>query len=105
LTRLEETGRTRHAILLRERLAPPSLGPPSLHDFTKSEKDACNMVAKAGCGGIPSVNSMFCNTNTADGAPMPHQPDPSVYEPWEMTDRERHLTTKCVKLIQGTIFI
>lgn len=38
LTRLEETGRTRHALLLRERLAPPSLNPPSLHDFTKSEK-------------------------------------------------------------------
>lgn len=26
-----------------------------------------------------------------------------VYQPWEMTDRERELTTKCVKLIQGRI--
>lgn len=26
-----------------------------------------------------------------------------VYAPWEMTDRERELTSKCVKLIQGRI--
>ncbi|XP_077284467.1 kinesin family member unc-104 [Arctopsyche grandis] len=104
LTRLEETGRTRHALLLRERLAPPSLNPPSLHDFTKSEKDACNMVAKAGCGGgLPPVTSMFCSSGNADGAPAPHQPDQSVYEPWEMTDRERYLATKCVRLVQGRI--
>lgn len=30
-------------------------------------------------------------------------PDESVYEPWEMSDRERELTMKCVKLIQGRI--
>lgn len=30
-------------------------------------------------------------------------PDESVYEPWEMTDREVDLTTKCIKLIQGRI--
>lgn len=26
-----------------------------------------------------------------------------VYQPWEMTERERELTTKFVKLIQGRI--
>lgn len=26
-----------------------------------------------------------------------------VYAPWEMTERERELSTKCVKLIQGRI--
>lgn len=26
-----------------------------------------------------------------------------VYEPWEMTERERELATKCIKLIQGRI--
>lgn len=25
------------------------------------------------------------------------------YEPWEMTDREREIATKCIKLIQGRI--
>lgn len=29
--------------------------------------------------------------------------DPSVYEPWQMNERERYLTTKCIKLIQGRI--
>lgn len=60
------------------------------------------MVAKAGCGGgLPPVSSIFCNSGNGDGAPVPHQPDQSVYEPWDMTDRERHITTKCIRLIQG----
>jgi kinesin family protein 1 len=25
------------------------------------------------------------------------------YEPWDMTEREREVTTKCLKLIQGRI--
>jgi len=29
--------------------------------------------------------------------------DPRVYEPWQMNERERYLTTKCIKLIQGRI--
>lgn len=29
--------------------------------------------------------------------------DPSVYEPWQMNERERYLATKCIKLIQGRI--
>lgn len=29
--------------------------------------------------------------------------DPSVYEPWQMNERERFLATKCIKLIQGRI--
>lgn len=29
--------------------------------------------------------------------------DPSVYEPWQMNERERFLATKCIKLVQGRI--
>lgn len=32
-----------------------------------------------------------------------HLRDEAVYEPWEMTPRERELATKYIKLIQGTL--
>lgn len=54
------------------------------------------MVAKAGCGG--GGVAVFCGGETA---PAPNHPDPALYEPWEMTERERYLTTKCLRLIQG----
>lgn len=90
LTRLEEVEKMRHLLLLRERLGIDRAQPPHprLHDFTKSEKEVCNMVAKANAEGHASPVKL-------------KSPDESVYEPWEMSDRERELTMKCVKLIQG----
>ncbi|XP_039310388.1 kinesin-like protein unc-104 isoform X11 [Solenopsis invicta] len=93
LTRLEEVERVRHTLLLREKLGIdkiPFCNKP-LHDFTKSEKDVCNMVAKA--------------TNEPHASPVKLKRSTSkdVYEPWEMTERERELTTKYIKLIQGRI--
>ncbi|XP_018403955.1 PREDICTED: kinesin-like protein unc-104 isoform X6 [Cyphomyrmex costatus] len=93
LTRLEEVERVRHTLLLREKLGidkVPFCNKP-LHDFTKSEKDVCNMVAKA--------------TNEPHASPVKLKRSTSkdVYEPWEMTERERELTTKYIKLIQGRI--
>lgn len=92
LTRLEEVEKMRHLLLLRERLGIDRAQPahPRIHDFTKSEKEVCNMVAKANAEGHASPVKL-------------KSPDESVYEPWEMTDKERELTTKCVKLIQGRI--
>lgn len=93
LTRLEEVERVRHTLLLRERLGIDKvpLCNKTTHDFTKSEKEVCNMVAKA--------------TNEPHASPIKLKKSASkdVYEPWEMTDRERELATKCVKLIQGRI--
>ena len=44
------------------------------------------------------------NSSSASGYPCPRTDVPdSVYEPWEMTERERELCTKCVNLIQGHI--
>lgn len=116
LTRLEEVERIRHTLLLREKLGidkMPFCNKP-FHDFTKSEKvtvrsaafeahrstpfyglirpqDVCNMVAKA--------------TNEPHASPvkLKHSSGKDVYEPWEMTERERELATKYIKLIQGRI--
>ncbi|KAL4121473.1 hypothetical protein QTP88_013982 [Uroleucon formosanum] len=89
LTRLEEVGRTRHMILLRERLGLDKV------PITKSEKEVCNIIAKASS-----------STKDIMRPPSPvvlRNIDPSVYEPWQMTERERFLATKCIKLIQGRI--
>ena len=52
------------------------------------------MVAKAAIDGRSGILTLRTAANPVD---------PKVYEPWEMTERERELTTKCVKLIQGRI--
>ncbi|XP_043482612.1 kinesin-like protein unc-104 isoform X6 [Leptopilina heterotoma] len=93
LTRLEEVEKVRHTLLLREKLGIDKVPfcNKTMHDFTKSEKEVCNMVAKA--------------TNEPHASPVKLKKSTSkdVYEPWEMTERERELATKYVKLIQGRI--
>ncbi|CAK9814577.1 Kinesin-like protein unc-104 [Anthophora plagiata] len=93
LTRLEEVERVRHTLLLREKLGidKVSFCNKISHDFTKSEKEVCNMMAKA--------------TNEPHASPVKLKRSTSkdVYEPWEMTDKERELATKYIKLIQGRI--
>lgn len=88
LTRLEEVEKIRHMLLLRERLGLDKTA------ISKSEKEVCNLVAK---GAIDGHNTIL----TLRTAPDPV--DPQVYEPWEMTDKEREITTKIIKLIQGRI--
>ncbi|XP_044740263.1 kinesin-like protein unc-104 isoform X3 [Chrysoperla carnea] len=98
LRRLEEVGRIRHILLLRERLG---LDKPTTqnnsntnqftstprHDFTKSEKEVCNMVAKAGRIDNNNTNTIDIQIKDAENK--------------EYTDRERDLLLKCVRLIQG----
>ncbi|XP_063387013.1 kinesin-like protein unc-104 [Cydia fagiglandana] len=83
MTRLEQVGRTRHFLALRERLRHGHENTVAPNDFTKTEKEVCNMAAKA--------------------AAEQHARDESLYEPWDMTPRERELATKFLKLIQGRI--
>ncbi|XP_063625923.1 kinesin-like protein unc-104 [Cydia splendana] len=83
MTRLEQVGRTRHFMALRERLRHGHENTVAPNDFTKTEKEVCNMAAKA--------------------AAEQHARDESLYEPWDMTPRERELATKFLKLIQGRI--
>ncbi|XP_050549692.1 kinesin-like protein unc-104 isoform X4 [Spodoptera frugiperda] len=82
MTRLEQVGRTRHLLALRERLRHGHENTVAPNDFTKTEKEVNNMAAKA----------------AAECAR-----DESVYEPWEMSPREKELATKYIKLIQGRI--
>ncbi|XP_031354518.1 kinesin-like protein unc-104 isoform X5 [Photinus pyralis] len=80
LTRLEEVERVRHTLLLRERLGldRTSNQIKTQPEYTKSEKEVCNMVAK---------NSNINVSSNIDNC--------------EYTDRERNLLNKCAKLIQG----
>lgn len=123
LTRLEEVERVRHTLLLRDKLGIDKniFCNKSTHDFTKSEKvgitrrfsvqlrrripqtkkkppfvarilqEVCNMVAKA------------TNETLASPAKIKKSTSKDVYEPWEMTEREKEIATKYVKLIQGRI--
>uniref|UniRef100_A0A1B6CXY8 PH domain-containing protein n=1 Tax=Clastoptera arizonana TaxID=38151 RepID=A0A1B6CXY8_9HEMI len=88
LTRLQEVEKVRHMLLLRERLGIDKT------PITKSEKEVCNMVAKAEGRGSPVKVRSIGSTGSLNK---------DVYAPWDMTDRERELTTKCIKLIQGRI--
>lgn len=82
LTRLEEVERVRHTLLLRERLGLDKSNNQKhkpAHEYTKSEKEVCNMVAKTG------------------GATLV----PSSQDTCEMTEKERELLQRCIRLIQG----
>ena len=89
LQRLTDTERTRHFLLLREKLGidKPLSFSYNAHNLDKSEKEACNIVAKASGEGraSPLVRPPSCGK------------DP--YEPWEMTPREREVSTRYLKLI------
>ncbi|XP_058794339.1 kinesin-like protein unc-104 [Phymastichus coffea] len=93
LTRLEEVERVRHTLLLRDKLSIDKniICNKSTHDFTKSEKEVCNMVAKA------------TNETLASPVKIKKSTSKDVYEPWEMTEREKEIATKYIKLIQGRI--
>ncbi|XP_068617995.1 kinesin-like protein unc-104 [Battus philenor] len=91
MTRLEQVGRTRHFLALRERLRHGHENTVAPNDFTKTEKEVCNMAAKAA--------GECAHAGANAGAPR----DESLYEPWDMSTRERELATKYIKLIQGRI--
>ncbi|XP_011505550.1 PREDICTED: kinesin-like protein unc-104 isoform X1 [Ceratosolen solmsi marchali] len=93
LTRLEEVERVRHTLLLREKLGidKNTFCNKALHDFTKSEKEVCNMVAKA------------TNESHASSVKLKKSISKDVYESWEMNNREKEIANKYVKLIQGRI--
>lgn len=55
----------------------------------------CNIIAKA---------SSFTKDIMRPPSPVVlRNIDPSMYEPWQMNERERYLAIKCIKLIQGRI--
>ncbi|XP_055538457.1 kinesin-like protein unc-104 isoform X2 [Wyeomyia smithii] len=92
LTRLEEVGRVRHLLMLRERLGMDTTPNPT----TKTEKDVCNLAQRASASPVHMVIPPSPQT------PVKDQQTPTMPER-ELTPRETELVWKCVKLIQGRI--
>lgn len=92
LTRLEEVGRVRHLLMLRERLGMDTTPNPT----TKTEKDVCNLAQRASASPVHMVIPPSPQT------PVKDQQTPTLPER-ELTPRETELVWKCVKLIQGRI--
>ncbi|XP_059608867.1 kinesin-like protein unc-104 isoform X2 [Phlebotomus argentipes] len=91
LTRLEEVGRVRHLLMLRERLGMDTNPNPT----TKTEKDVCNLAARAGASPVHMVIPPSPQTPIKDQqALMPER---------EYTQREQDLLLKCIHLVQGRI--
>lgn len=93
LTRLEEVGRVRHLLMLRERLGMDTTPNPT----TKTEKDVQNLAQRASASPVHMVIPPSPQTPVKD-----HQQTPTMPER-ELTPRETELVWKCVKLIQGRI--
>ncbi|XP_055627411.1 kinesin-like protein unc-104 isoform X3 [Toxorhynchites rutilus septentrionalis] len=92
LTRLEEVGRIRHLLMLRERLGMDTTPNPT----TKTEKDVCNLAQRASASPVHMVIPNSPQT------PVKDQQTPTLPDR-ELTPRETDLVWKCVKLIQGRI--
>ncbi|XP_049294305.1 kinesin-like protein unc-104 isoform X4 [Anopheles funestus] len=92
LTRLEEVGRVRHLLLLRERLGMDTTPNPT----TKTEKDVCNLAQRASASPVHMVIPPSPQT------PVKDQQTPAMLER-DLSVRETELVWKCVKLIQGRI--
>lgn len=101
MTRLEDVERVRHLLLLREKLGiDNSMG--HTPDISKMEKDACNLVAKASSeGGLPTAPLVLSPTSPTTTNRL--IVDESVYEPWDMNEKEKELSTKCIALINSHI--
>jgi kinesin family protein 1 len=87
LTRLEEVGRVRHLLLLRERLGLDMTPNPT----TKTEKDVCNLAARA-------------NQSPVHNMVIPPSPQTPVKDQISMdreySPREQDLMKRCLRLIQ-----
>ncbi|XP_012160136.1 kinesin-like protein unc-104 isoform X1 [Ceratitis capitata] len=90
LTRLEEVGRVRHLLLLRERLGMDTNPNPT----TKTEKDVCNLAARAATSPVHMIIPPSPQTPVKD----PQQ----IISEREYNQREQDLMLKCLKLVQGT---
>lgn len=92
LTRLEEVGRVRHLLLLRERLGMDTNPNPT----TKTEKDVCNLAARASASPVHMVIP-----------PSPQTPIKDAVQPMlverEYNEKEKELIQKCIQLVRGRL--
>lgn len=92
LTRLEEVSRIRHLLLLRERLGMDTNPNPT----TKTEKDVCNMAARAGQSPVHMVMPPSPQTPIRDQQAL-------ILADREYSEGEKELMNRCLSLIQGRI--
>ena len=87
MTRLTQTEKTRHFLILREKLGidKPMVVTINKEYLDKREKEAVNLVARASGEGRAIVRPGQAKTEL---------------QTWEMSPRERELATKFIKLIQ-----
>jgi kinesin family protein 1 len=90
LTRLEEVGRIRHLLSLRERLGLDMTPNPT----TKTEKDVCNLAARANQSPVHNMVIPSPQTPTMDNIVGMNR---------EYTQNEIDLMKKCIKLVKGRI--
>lgn len=91
MTRLEEVGRVKHLLQLRERLGLDTNPAPT----TKTEKDVCNLAARASTSPVHMVIPPSPQTPIKDAQ--------AIVLDRDYTQREQELLLKCIKLIQGRI--
>ena len=89
MTRLEEVGRVRHLLQLRERLGMDTNPNPT----TKTEKDVCNLAARASASPVHLIIPPSPQTPIKDTQ--------NIISDREYSQQERDLLMKCVHLIQG----
>lgn len=92
LTRLEEVGRVRHLLLLRERLGLDTNPNPT----TKTEKEVCNLAARAGQSPVHMVIPPSPQTPIKDQQAL-------IMAERDYSDAEKELLMKCINLVQGRI--
>uniref|UniRef100_A0A8D9ETD0 Kinesin-like protein unc-104 n=1 Tax=Cacopsylla melanoneura TaxID=428564 RepID=A0A8D9ETD0_9HEMI len=90
LTRLQAVERVRHMLLVKDKLGYDRT------PTTKSEKEICNLVAKTGSLVDDRSSPPLLRLNSQNMKD-------DVYQPWDMSDHERDLAMKCIRLIHGRI--
>lgn len=84
-------GRVRHLLQLRERLGMDTNPNPT----TKTEKDVCNLAARASASPVHMVLPPSPQTPVKDGQ--------NLLTEREYSQREQDLMNKCIRLVQGRI--
>lgn len=88
---MEEVGRIRHLLQLRERLGMDTNPNPT----TKTEKDVCNLAARASASPVHMVLPPSPQTPIKDAQ--------NILPEREYSQHEQDIMNKCLRLIQGRI--
>ncbi|XP_054159811.1 kinesin-like protein unc-104 [Oppia nitens] len=93
MKRIEEVEKVRHKLLVKDCLKNKDSGSYEDIQFTSAMKTSSSRLSLI----------LASPTNPTAASQFGAAGDSSVYDPWDMTDRERELCAKCVQLIQTHI--